>query len=90
MWSSRIYPGQKLKLYPGKKVIAQKKPAKKPVPTTFNDDKYVYHIIRPGDTLWDIAKEYGTVDIKQLMRLNSDINYNNLKPGDKIRISKRG
>ncbi len=89
MWSSRIYPGQRLKLYPGKKVVVAKK-VEKPKSVPVKDENYVYHIVRPGDTLWDIAKEYGSVDVKQLMQLNSDMNYKNLKPGDKIRISKRG
>jgi len=75
--SSKIYPKQKLIVY---------KPADK-TPSTVKDSKYVYHIIRKGDTLWDIAKEYDGVTVEQIKRLNNIKNTRKLKPGQKIKIA---
>jgi len=75
--SSKIYPKQKLIVY---------KPAEK-TPSTIKDGKYVYHVIRKGDTLWDIAKEYDGVTVEQIKRLNNIRNTHRLKPGQKIKIA---
>ncbi len=75
--SSRIYPGQKLYVY---------KPVKKPQ-NTVRSGKYVYHIVKPGDTLWDIAKEYDGVTVEQIKRLNNIRNSHHLRPGQKIKIA---
>ena len=48
----------------------------------------VYYQIQKGDTLWDIAKAKG-MSTNQLKILNKGLNAKNLKPGDKIIISKR-
>jgi membrane-bound lytic murein transglycosylase D len=47
----------------------------------------VYYTIRPGDTLWDIAKARG-LSVDDLKRWNSGVNFNHLKPGQKIIIGK--
>jgi membrane-bound lytic murein transglycosylase D len=51
------------------------------------DTKYIYHTIRTGDTLWDIAKMYDGVTVNQIKQLNNISNARKLKPGDKIRIA---
>ncbi len=78
--SSRIYPGQKLNVY---------KPLEKSE-NTVKSGKYVYHIVKPGDTLWDIAKEYDGVTVEQIKRLNHIRNSHHLKPGQKIKIAAIG
>ena len=90
MASSRIFVGQKLTIYTGKKantitqpVVAKVNPKKQ----TIKDLKYRYHIIRSGDTLWDIAKLYEGVTISQIKALNKIGNAKRLKPGMKIKIS---
>lgn len=75
--SSNIYPNQKLIVY--------KPEAKKS--STVKDGKYMYHIIRKGDTLWDIAKEYDGVTVDQIKSLNNIKNSKRLVPGQKIKIS---
>ncbi|UBM62799.1 LysM peptidoglycan-binding domain-containing protein [Candidatus Sulfidibacterium hydrothermale] len=75
--SSRIYPGQKLYVY---------KPAEKSK-TTVRSGKYIYHIVKPGDTLWDIAKEYDGVTVEQIKRLNHIRNSHHLRPGQRIKIA---
>ncbi len=44
----------------------------------------VYHTVRPGDTLWDIAALYG-VSIREIKKLNGKRS-NLLHPGDKLKI----
>ena len=41
------------------------------------------YIVRQGDTLWDIAKEYDGVTVDQIKRLNNIRNTHRLKPGQK-------
>ncbi len=74
---SRIYPGQKLFVY---------KPAKK-ANITMKSGKYLFHVVKPGDTLWDIAKEYDGVTVEQIKRLNNIRNTHRLRPGQKIKIA---
>jgi membrane-bound lytic murein transglycosylase D len=74
---TRIYPGQKLFVY---------KPATK-VPNTIKSGKFLFHVVKPGDTLWDIAKEYEGVTVDQIKRLNNIRNSHHLRPGQKIKIA---
>ncbi len=72
--SSKIFPKQKLIVY-------------KPVSSTTKSGKFMYHTIRKGDTLWDIAKEYDGVTVDQIKHLNDIKNYRRLIPGQKIKIA---
>lgn len=90
MSSSRIYIGQKLTIYTGKKPTKPTQPivAKSTVKKQdVKDLKYRYHVIQSGDTLWDIAKLYEGVTINQIRELNHISNAKKLKPGMKIKIS---
>ena len=75
--SSRIYPGQKIYVY---KPVAKAK-------NTLKSGKYVYHVVKAGDTLWDIAKEYDGVTVEQIKRLNHIRNSHHLHPGQRIKIA---
>lgn len=46
---------------------------------------FVYHTIRSGDTLWDIANKYGTT-VNRIEQLNPGVNARNLKIGQKIKV----
>ena len=85
--STRINIGQKLVIYTSGKSSASAKPKSKPPKETVSDNNYVYHVVRDGDTLWDIANEYSGVSVDQIIELNKDVNTKNLKPGQKIKIS---
>ncbi|MCD4746979.1 MAG: LysM peptidoglycan-binding domain-containing protein [Bacteroidales bacterium] len=84
-----IYPGQKLIVYASaKKNSATTKKSQPKKDINFNNSsKYVYHTIRKGDTLWDIAREYNGVTVEQIKKLNNIRNTKKLKPGQKIKIA---
>lgn len=48
------------------------------------EDASVYHTVRQGDTLWEIAREY-RASVGQIRRLN-DLRSSNLRPGQRIRV----
>lgn len=48
--------------------------------------KVIYHTVRSGDTLWDIAKKYPGVSVQQIIDQNSLGNGNSLKVGMKLKI----
>ncbi len=75
-----IYPGQKLYVY---------KPKTKSV-NSVKEGKYLIHIVKKGDTLWDIAKEYDGVTVYQIKKLNNINNSHHLRPGQKIKIAPLG
>lgn len=74
---STIQPNQKLIVY---------KPEEKTASST-KDGKYLYHTVRKGDSLWDIAKEYDGVTVDQIKKLNNLRNNNQIQPGQKIKIA---
>ena len=87
---SRIYPGQKLSIYrkPGHTVKPDNQvTASRSIPSIIIDPSARYHTIRPGDTLWDIAKLYDGVSVTQIKTWNSHLNFKRLKPGQKVRVS---
>lgn len=53
------------------------------------DGTYVLHTVRSGDTLWDIAKKYKGVSVKQIKKLNKLSNSRGLKVGQKLKILKK-
>jgi len=44
-----------------------------------------YHIVQPGDTLWEISKLYNNVTIEKIKKMNN-LNGNKIKPGQKLVI----
>jgi membrane-bound lytic murein transglycosylase D len=54
-----------------------------------DNSKFVYHTIRQGDTLWDIAAKYKAT-VEQIKVLNNIKNANSLKPGQKIKVGTAG
>lgn len=90
--NTNIKPGQRLTVHrPIKSVTATAKvaaPATTPIAASKADpnSEYRYHTVIAGDTLWDIANKYQGVTVNQLKDLNRDININQLKPGQKIKI----
>lgn len=75
---STIYPNQKLIVY---------KPEENSMATASASGKYIYHTIKRGDTLWDIAKMYDGVTVDKIKNLNNIRNTRRLKPGNKLKIA---
>ncbi|MEZ0483307.1 lytic transglycosylase domain-containing protein [Fibrella aquatica] len=42
-----------------------------------------YHLVQPGDTLWNIARRYGNISIEQLKKMNR-IKGDSVRPGQKL------
>jgi membrane-bound lytic murein transglycosylase D len=94
--SNDIRIGQKLEIHDARNkqstaIAAQKTSSKS---TSIADKQAValsnasdrFHVVRSGDTLWDIAKEYPGVSANDIIKANSDVSSNSLKPGQKLRI----
>jgi len=75
-----IRPGQRLRV----KAAEQKTQSTSISP----DGKIIYHTVRSGDTLWDIAKEYNST-IDSIRKLNQMGSSSRLKPGQKLKIQTR-
>lgn len=76
------------KIYPNQNLIVYKPEAKSNA--SVKDSKYLYHVVRSGDTLWDIAKEYDGVTVDKIKKLNNITNSKRLKPGQKLKIATLG
>ncbi len=50
--------------------------------------EYVYYEVKPGDTLWEIAKKYPGVSDYDIMQLNNIKNANKISPGQTLKIKK--
>ena len=83
--STRLSPGDRLKIYTnGKPTAVNRKKASKPV--LKDSGNYKVHIVKNGDTLWDIAKKYEGTSVYDLKKLNSNLNFKRLKPGMKVKV----
>ncbi len=70
----------------GKKVTASAEITQTNVPQ--NGD-YIYHTVRSGDTVWDIAKKYDGVSVSEILSLNGMSSSGNLAVGQKIKIKRK-
>jgi membrane-bound lytic murein transglycosylase D len=82
--SATIYPKQKLVVY---KPERSSEPSVETVQTNNGNVKYVYHTVKSGDTLWDIAKQYDGVTVNQIKQLNNITNTRKIKPGQKLKVA---
>lgn len=51
--------------------------------------KYVYHMVQPGDTLWNIAKRYDGVTVEMIKDINN-LRNTNIKPGTRLKVIVNG
>ena len=79
---STIYPKQKLLVY---KPVSQ--PKTEVVKTANGNVEYIFHIVKRGDTLWEIAKQYDGVTVNQIRQLNNITNSRKIKPGQKLKVA---
>lgn len=81
-----LKPGQKLVLY-GSQAQAKQAPAPKKEYKVIEEENAIYYQIKPGDTLWDIAKARG-VSVDAIKQWNAQLSDRKLKPGMKIIVGK--
>ena len=90
-----IHPGQKLNVWLNKNsnpsrppdhtyARVEEKKTKNIQPKVAEDGKTIIYTVRQGDTLWDIASQYG-VSIRDLKRWNNRRS-NLIQPGDRLKI----
>ena len=82
-YGQHIYPKQKLTLWVPENYSpssVSRSFAKKEI----NLPAGTYHVVKYGDTLWDISKKYG-ISIESIKKLNNKRS-NTIKPGEKIII----
>ena len=77
--TSRIYAGKKLKIPQKGTIITRAKQ-----PATDTSGKYFVHVVRSGDSLWNIAKRYGTTT-KKIQEFNN-IRGTTLHAGQRLKI----
>ena len=65
---------------PGPTVVEKSNPEKN------QNGKYVYHKVRKGDTLWDIAKLYPGTSVSEIRKLNNLKINENIRPGQQLKI----
>lgn len=74
---------------PQKQVAEEPVKKEKPVEVVQIDtdqNKYIYHTVQRGDTLWNIAQRYNGVTVERLKELNKIVSSRDLKPGTQLRI----
>jgi membrane-bound lytic murein transglycosylase D len=53
------------------------------------DANFIYHTVRSGDNLWDIARQYPGASADEIKMLNNITNTRGLYPGQKLKIMKK-
>ena len=81
-----LNPGAKEAIYRGQKLFLPEQPDTTTV-KVLQDNKFVYHIIKKGETLYSIAQTYG-VKARSLKKGNPNINPDDLQPGQVIKIGR--
>lgn len=106
MRGSRIAPGQLLKIivatdevetyqklndlsFRQKQSFARTGTLPKENATTVKKE-YVYYRVKRGDTLWGIARQFQGISVYKLKQLNNIRSSRSLKPGQEIKIEKKG
>lgn len=70
----------------GKKVSPKTVSTPSPDP---ENSAYIYHTVRSGDTVWDIAKKYNGVSVSEILALNGMSSSSRIKAGQKLKIKRR-
>ena len=67
--------------------VAQAKPTPTGKTAVSQSDlvEYIYHVVQPGDTLWDIARKNG-ISVDEIKRMNNGLESKQLRPGKKIKV----
>lgn len=96
MTKIKVKPGRKLVVFKllhepegyQEKFTHQKAGGGKTQDVLIQDSEYIYHVVKKGDTLWDIAKTYNC-SIEEIKSLNKDKDMSTLHTGTKLKVVKR-
>jgi len=70
----------------GRPVVQQQQTATASAPL---DKNYEYYRVRPGDTIWEIARKFDGVTEKDILRLNNLSRYDKIHPGQHLKIRRK-
>ena len=85
--SSTLSSGQKLVVYvPDTTQTESTTTTNSTQTTTGGNTEYIYHVVKKGDTLWDIANRYDGVTLTKIRQLNRGLDEKSLKTGQRIKI----
>lgn len=73
------YPDAKYGIKAGETIVIQQSPQTV-------SDKYLYYVVKPGDTLYSLAKKYHT-SVEDILVANPSVSEKNFKIGDTIRLA---
>lgn len=73
------YPQSKYGLKAGETIVLRQSPETV-------GDKYLYYVIKPGDTLYSLAKKYHT-SVEDILSANPTVSERNFKIGDTLRLA---
>jgi LysM repeat protein len=82
-----INEGQSLRI-PVKQVTDPKQPEPVPVRRVHDDSKFIYHDLKPGETVYSLSKSFG-VSENEIILCNPGIDINKLSVGTEIAVPKR-
>jgi membrane-bound lytic murein transglycosylase D len=86
--NNTIYPKQKLKVS-GDNAIASATKASSSSKSN-PESAVIYHTVKKGDTLWDIAQQYKGVSVDDIKKWNNMGSSSKLQVGQKLKINKNG
>lgn len=84
--SGKIKFGQKLKIASKNNNSIVKNNNKDRIENNVKAEKQKFHVVNKGDTIWSIAQRYEGITVEKIRKLNA-IKNDNLKPGQKLRLS---
>jgi membrane-bound lytic murein transglycosylase D len=64
-------------------------PVTAPPPVTASDGEYVTYMVRRGDTIWDIVKQFENVTATEVLSLNNISDPSKIKAGQILKIKKK-
>ena len=70
-------------------VVKQNKVSAKVKVAANKKSSFIYHVVQPGDTLWNIAKRYDGVTVEMIKDINN-LHNANIKPGTRLKVIVNG
>ncbi|MDD5693769.1 MAG: LysM peptidoglycan-binding domain-containing protein [Bacteroidales bacterium] len=82
--STTIYPQQKLTIVDP--IYRSDESAASPADSPQQEEAFIYHTVKAGETLWDIANMYPGTTVEKIKTWNHITNAKTIQPGQKLEI----